>query len=405
MKSITSNTHPLLRFGLALFAALSTTVIPLPTMAASEDASNGPQEQNDSPQKTTVATGTVIGRVLDSEDAPVADACVVLCDKATGIPLVPKTFRTISDEMLAGRSSMDIAFAVTDQSGQFHFDQLPVGEYRLVAQSWLGVGAIEKLFDVHGKEIVLRGAADNVRVRANSSTEVVLRPLGTGTLRIDEDAPNDEMLLVISTAPVRADPILGFVGWGGGFMQHMIGGNRMPRGETVVRGLPEGTVHLTVFASDSSPGWGASTAEIKPNETTVTYVPIVAGWSDARHDPPGRLKSLFDEVKTLITQKDFVPEAFLQTNGIVLERQRNIWNMQQQLAPHLGKQLELPTGRKALVGDLMAAARYVELQQYRQRMEQRRNQRVGETTAARITAAKVTYEYAFRDLYQYLGQH
>jgi len=397
-------TQTLASLGLVLFAALSTKAVLAQTTPVSEETPKGPKDQNDSQRETPDASGIIIGKVVDSQDVPVSGACVVLCDGATGVPVVPKTFRTISDEMLAGRSSMDAAISVTDESGQFRFDQLPVGDYRLVAQSWPGAGAIEKLFDVHGKEVVLHGVADHVRVRADSSAEVVLRPLGTGTLRIDEDAPNDEMLLVISTAPVRADPILGFVGWGDAFMQHMIGGNRMPKGEAVVRGLPEGNLHLVVFASDSSPGWGASTAEIKPNETTVTYVPIVAGWSNGQHDPPERLKPLFDEVKTLITQKDFVPESFLQANGIAMRRQGNIWNIQQQLTPHLAKQVELPTGRKTSVGDLMAAARYVQLQQYRQRMEQRRNQRVGKTTPARVTDAEVSYEYAFRDLHQCLGR-
>jgi carboxyl-terminal processing protease len=177
-------------------------------------------------------------------------------------------------------------------------------------------------------------------------------------------------MLVISTEPLRADPILGFVGWGGPFMQNMLGGNRMPKGKTTVYGLPEGKVHVGLFANDNVPGFGTAEATIQPGKTTELYVPLVAGWSDGHHDPPKRLAPLVEELESLIFEEDLSISGVLETHGIRLQP-KGLLQSQQQIAQHLEKEIKLPNGRKTTFADFMAAVRYLELQKSVQKRAQR----------------------------------
>ena len=82
-----------------------------------------------------------------------------------------------------------------------------------------GKDSVERIFEVNGPEVELRGVARNVEVSKESTPQVVLRPLGTGVLHVDEDVGNDDAFLVIGTASPRADRSSVFVGWGGQFAQ------------------------------------------------------------------------------------------------------------------------------------------------------------------------------------------
>ena len=348
------------------------------------------------------ARGSLSGSVLDAEDAAVVGAAVVLCDSETGIPLSAKTYRTLADTILAGASPMDVAFALTDKRGEFTFEKIPLGRYALLAQSWPGKDSVKGIFEVNGPEVELRGVARDLEVTAESTPRVELRPLGTGVLHVDEDAGNDEAFLVIATASPRADPILGFVGWGGQFAKNIIGGNRMPRGLTEIRGLPEGTVHAVVFANDDSPGWGAGEAEIRAGVTTVTYVPIVAGWADGHHDPPRRLETLVEEVKSL----DSLP-GILKSHGIALDESKGIFSVQQQISRHLDTLITLPSGRKTKGGDLLAAMGYVRMAESVKRRQQRREQSkasVPTDPAAGTPGTSVGYAEALADLHLRIGE-
>jgi len=349
------------------------------------------------------AAGSITGKVVDADGAAVAGVCVVLCDQSSGIPLSRETLRPFTDGFMEGRETMDLAYAVTDE-----YVRVPAGRYRLVSQSWRDAPHVEGILEVNGKLIELHGVAENVEVPSDSATGLVLRPLGTGILRIDEDAPNDDVLLVVSTAPPRADPILRFIGWGGKFMGRMIGGNRMPSGETTIYGLPEEKVYLTVFANDSSPGWGAAEATIRSGATSVVYVPIVAGWSNGHHDPPKRLLPLFDEVKSLLSEDTFSMPRFLQANGIRIEAGSDRWQRELEISRHLERQLELPTGTKTTAADFMAAVGYVELGRMVQRRQEQRKQRAKLKTIESPQHAedgKPRYHEAFVALFKELGEH
>ncbi|MCK4872745.1 MAG: carboxypeptidase regulatory-like domain-containing protein [Phycisphaerales bacterium] len=329
-----------------------------------------------------VSAGSITGEVIDANGAPVGGACIVICDGQSGIPLERETHRPFVEGVLAGRQTTDLAFAVTNASGRFLFESVPPGAYRLIAQSWRDVPAVDGILDVNGETIVLRGVADGVRVTETWSPNVVMRPLGTGSLHIDECVGNSEVLLAISLAPTKADPILGFAGWGGPFMRNLIGGNRMPGGRTTVMGLPEGTVHLAVFASDSRPGWGAAAVEITGDAPAAMRIPIVADWSDAMHDPPPRLMPLCNEIRA---EGRFSLADICRINGLEppaahpFERMRDIGR-------HLNREVALPSGAVHRFADVAAALEYIQ-----------------RGWAAFDPARVGGYEEAFRDLHRVLG--
>jgi len=315
-------------------------------------------------------TGILTGTVSDNQNQPVARAIIILCDQRSGIPVCQDTFKPFTEAYLSKERNQqkEICFSVTDDRGRFSFENVPVGEYKIVAQYWKGVEEIKSIFERNGGVIQLCGVTDRIDVSPEAVSDVVLRPLGTGILQINEDAPNDETLLVLSTSPTRADPILGFAGWGGAFMQHMIGGNRMPKGKTTVYGLPEGRIYLAMFAADSVPGWTEGQAEIKPHTTTVLeYIPFVNSWSNSRHDPPEDLLPVFEEVKPLIVQNQRYVVDLLQNYGIPTDFSKGMWAFMEYIGPHLEKEVVLPSGRKATLGDVLASAQYVQLQKTMER--------------------------------------
>ncbi len=324
-------------------------------------------------EKSRLNAGTITGTVLNTEDKPVVGAVVILCDQNSGVPICRQTFRPFNEVFLTKKidQTKDVAYAITGDQGGFSFEKVPVGEYRLISQSWKNDEKFKGIFEVNGKEVELRGVAEHVKVSPETSLNVVIRPLGAGVLQINEDAPNDETLLVISTSPTRADPILGFAGWGGAFMQNMIGGNRMPKGKTTIYGLPEGKVYLAMFAADSVPGWTEGQARIKPNTTTVLeYIPFVNSWSNSRHNPPKHLLPVFEEVKPLISQKDNFFIDLLHHHGIKTDSSKGMWGFMEQIGPHLEKEVVLPSGHKASFGDVIAAAQYVQLQKIMERKKE-----------------------------------
>jgi hypothetical protein len=102
-------------------------------------------------------TGTIEGRVLDATDRPVAKVVVILCDQTSGMPVNTESFQPFTEAFLAKgtRGKTDpyggILYAVTDIKGAFAFRDVPAGEYRLIAQSWLDAAEVKGLFEKNGK--------------------------------------------------------------------------------------------------------------------------------------------------------------------------------------------------------------------------------------------------------------
>ncbi|MBN1360804.1 MAG: carboxypeptidase regulatory-like domain-containing protein [Sedimentisphaerales bacterium] len=324
--------------------------------------------------QTTRETGTLAGRVTDAAEKPVVGAAVILCDQASGIPIDSEGAGPFTDEFLAaGRESRPrknqdnpILYALTDEKGSFRFENVPAGEYRLIAQSWLDADKIERLIEPNGRQIELRGVVEHVRVSAGRTATVRIRPLGNGVLIFDEDMPNDETFLVLSTAPTCADPILGFTGWGGAFMQNMLAANRMPAGETTVSGLPTGTIYFAMFASDSVPGWTDGQVEVRPDTPAVVpEIPFVCAWSNGRHEPPADLKPMVDGFIAMKEQGLTPPEdhPVMQLARMTQSLDfKNAFAYQQWVGQNMDIEFEGPDGEKVKLKDLAAAMQYVTLQ-------------------------------------------
>ena len=321
--------------------------------------------------------GQIRGVVLELDGQPVRQATVVLCDQKTGIPVSKETHKPFTEKGPGGLK--DLATIVTDEQGAFSFDEVPDGLYRLVAQRWPAKPAVQNVFEVNGEEIVLCGTADKVAVPSDAAQQVRLMPLGEASLTLDEKFPNDGGLLLISMQPPAADPELAFLCWQGSFIQHLIGGNLMPKGVTTVHGLPPGRVYLSVFANDNNGGIGAAAVDVEAGQTVqAKYIPIVCSWSNGRHDPPKELEQTFAEVKEIAQQgQDQVPaflERLLAEKGAALKPSENSRNALAPYAAHVNVVVTLPSGREVRFADVLASIGYLQLQRSVEMRKQRTEQ-------------------------------
>ena len=314
-----------------------------------------------------VHAGEISGIILDPDQKPVSGATVVLCDHDTGIPVSKQTYKPCTEPRMY-MAPNSLVTVVTDTVGQFIFKDIPKGKYRLITQSWEAKPSVQNIFDRNSKEIILHGVAGEISVPSKEATNIKIVPQGTGVATLDEEFPNDDSLLLVSTKPLSADPILGFVSWRGPFLQNLIGANRMLSGFTKIRGLPNGTIHLSVFANDNNGGIGAGSVEAKSNESVkADYIPIVCSWSNGRHTPPKELEKIFEEVEKIYLQekKYLVPffSRLLAKKGITVkmppEGTRNILSV---YYPHLQEVVTLPSGCQVPFADVLASAQYIGLQ-------------------------------------------
>ncbi len=281
-----------------------------------------------------------------------AEVVVMVCDQRTGMPVSSLTRRPVSDSLGARGNAGPPLLAVTDPQGRFALENLPAGEYRLVAQRW--AGPFKGFMELQGEEIRLFGTADHVRLPSAESEKVVLRPAGDGVLRFDQEVGNNETFLLLSTKPPAADPILGFAALGGQFLTCAIGFNRMPYGRTTVRGLPRGTVYAFFLAADNSPGFAHEGFEVGPIER-VKRVPFVAGWSDGRKEPPPGIRRVME---LLVKHGLIGPKAYALAG---FDRDFSRLESLSTVGDRLDKKVELPEGRTATVGEILAAEGYRQL--------------------------------------------
>ena len=129
---------------------------------------------------------------------PVAGAAVVLFEQSNGMPLTKRAMRTLTEARSMGAPMDDLAHVLTDQQGRFRFEKVPPGEYRLIAQSWPEAESIKGIMgQANGETLHLHGIAEHVKVSAEETPEVAIRPLGIGVLRIDEGVSNDWTVLAL----------------------------------------------------------------------------------------------------------------------------------------------------------------------------------------------------------------
>jgi len=239
--------------------------------------------------------------VRDHDGNPVSRSNVIVCDAETGIPVLPTGEPFTRHDPESG--SHDILFVQTNERGLATVEDLPPGDYRVLAQAWEGTPGPTALLEPNGVTVHLHGVSAVFSVPHAQETDaepgsitLELAPLGTGVLEMDLRMPNDETLVVVSASPMAADPVLGFAGWNGDFMRGMLAGNRMPAGKTRFTGLPAGTLHLGIFAGDNVPGFGAATVKIDPGRAATVEIPLVVMWASGVHSPPPALQPLADKL-------------------------------------------------------------------------------------------------------------
>ena len=312
-------------------------------------------------------TDTIFGFVTETR-AGTPDVPVCLCDAATGLPLAKDTYRPIDWENGgAGEWGAGLAVVLTDDRGAFRFENVPDGKYRLVAQKW--IGPFKGVFARHGSVIQLMGTADDVvvpRPAGHYDALVALRPPGRGVVRFDQE---QGPFLFLSTSPPEFDPVLGFRAMGAPFLRGLIGVNNLPPGPTTVIGVPDGPLYAFLYVNDNSPGF--ATVEVPASGAAapgsaapgagfvrVTPEPIVAGWSDGRKTPPQRLAELaaFLEAQSLTVEGLLAIPPLSHTTFEAHQAQMR------GLSEDLARRIDLPDGRSARVGDLLAVRGYRFLQ-------------------------------------------
>lgn len=301
-------------------------------------------------------THTIFGIVMELR-AGTAEVPVCLCDAATGLPLAKETYNPIEwDKDQVGDLAKKMAIVITDERGRFRFEGVPDGNYRLVAQKW--IGSYKGVFEEHGTVIQLMGTVDNVVVpRPTEYYEalVALQPAGRGIVQFDQDVGNNETFMFLSTSPPQFDPILGLYSMGTPFLQHLVGVNRMPLGKTTVIGVPEGPLYAFFIAPDNRPGY--ATVKVPASKGGLVRVPpepFVAGWSDGRKTPPPKLAQLmqFMDAHSLSAEKLLnIPK--LSSASAEAYRSR-----MQELYKDLSREIELVDGTTARVGDILAVEGY-----------------------------------------------
>lgn len=319
-------------------------------------------------------TGSIYGQLTNVRGHTIhtGHAVVFLCDAKSGIPLSPETRKVIDLDSGAAIRFDQYWHAVTGDTGGFQFKNVPVGTYRLVAQSWAGISGMPRAFPKSNRNdpgnepsslIILHGTAESVVVKANEKTLAYPRQWGEETLRIDTDPAESGNFLLISKYPPLGEGILGPTGWGQKFIAGVVGVTRMEDTQVTLIGLPkEGAIHVSLFNYDNSPGIGGHSFDLKSNQPST--LPIYAAWSNGKYEPPPRLEKLtrfLEENKVDVKQlTGYDPQ-----NGL-RKSLAHVWNT-------ASNQVDVPGYGKATVMDLLAAERFARLKKYHRERGQLRS--------------------------------
>ena len=310
-------------------------------------------------------TGTIVGQLADPRGQITlsGEVVVFLCDQSTGMPLLRSTRKPLE----VSRPNIkpdDYWLAVTSERGEFEFVEVPVGKYRLLAQSWAGTRGLAKFPGSTSSVLVLNGVVENVEVRAGERTVAYPRQLGNGVLRIVNDPEEAHAFLLLSLKPTLGDGILGPAGWGDEFLQQLVGISYMEVPYLTVIGVPdEHPLYAGLFNIDNNPGVGAATFPAGSREGRIR---ILASWSDGHKDPPPELAELTAHVKA----RAFEPSTFLEAPEPNLgDAYRKLY---ERMRAEPQGEVEVPgLGKRKLV-DVVAALAYASLQKTRAEIERRR---------------------------------
>ena len=316
-------------------------------------------------------TGAIRGFFVSKETGRRGgEAVVILCDAKTGLPLHAKSRKILTRESYSGLD--DLWHTVASMHGVFEFLDVPPGEYRLIAHSWAGWRGMQSTKTPSSITLAL-GAAENVVVEAEKTTDAMLAAVGDGPLTVNFDPDAEGSFIFISTAPMNVDPILGYLGWGEEFQRNIVAAAHHAEPQSTFIGLPtDRDLYVGVFCYDNLMGFGGTVARAGLGRETT--VPIYAAWSDGMCDPPPRLLPLTEHLEK--AGVDWL--ELMQFEEI--ERLRyasgklNQEAVQEKLAASMEKRVTVSDLGEVAVKDILAAESYRELRERRRDREERRKQ-------------------------------
>ncbi len=304
---------------------------------------------------------TVTGTVLDANEKPLPRSIVIPLSEF-GVPLngsdaTPATMNSV--QQAEGKDF--VLFTQTDEQGVFSLE-LPPGQYRIVAQSWLDQAQVTGLLEKNGSRLRIDGYTELQFASEMEAAETVeIRPVGNGSIKLSSQESGD--LVLISSEPLAGDPALGFLALTGGFWSGLLGGTRMEEKEILISGLPEGELQFYSFVNDNNGGWGGVRATVVPGRIVEAYLPLIAGWSNGHRTPPAELEDLVTYFNDNPAESGKLNEFMAQLLKQYLpddpeSQQSHRFEAQLKLAEHLQDEYKLANGETVTLADAMAASAY-----------------------------------------------
>lgn len=234
-------------------------------------------------------SSTIQGEIVDLP--PGVTAFVFLCDQKTGLPVPHAPLPDNRNEF----DWSDFQIAKTDATAAFQFQNVPPGIYRVFSQSWKDVHALpEKLIDRTSSELTVHGVLDNIvvpqKAAQSSPIEIVIRPLGDRTVRLNPTPAEAGAIVLVSQGKTLGHPSGSVVVWGDQFLSQLVLFTVIHHPNFVIHGLPAETeLTLSAFYYDNNPGSGGTFFQAK--QETVDYF-VYAGWSNGHKEPLDEFKEL-----------------------------------------------------------------------------------------------------------------
>lgn len=322
----------------------------------------------------------LIAQLTDNNGSPIhtKSVTVFLCDGTTGYPIDRQTKSPISTA--PNETQLDhVWYELTNNDGVVSFHSPMPGNYRLVAMSWPGVADFKELGTASPptREIQLHGIVENAIVptsspdRTNPSEQLQIKPMGSHSLRIDNDPAEPHGILIISLKPTLGDGILGPYGWGKEFCRHWIGVTQMEIPHVTIRGLPDDSdIHVSLINYDNNPGVAAASYPAKQKHGKLR---IIATWSNGHKSPPANLLPIIQHLEKHSIQKQQIvnqlsrlqstePSEHDETNTRKINNEQ--FAMLAALAEDNDTEVDLAEYGKVRLADIIAAFAYIDLQRF-----------------------------------------